>query len=113
MKIHEIISEMSDNIQQQTQQPVRKPSKRVQGDFTTTIAGIPCQIVVTHAIKQPGSYSYNAPSDWDYYGYSEFEFDVYDRKGYPAPWLQNKMTSDDEARIEQEYWEQKDDYDPY
>lgn len=113
MKLRDIITEMSDNIVPQPR--ARRPSKSISGDFTTTIAGIPCQIVVTHAHKQPASSSsrHKVDSDWDYYGYPEFEFEVYDRKGYPAPWLQNKMTPQDEERIEREYWEQKDNNDPY
>lgn len=34
------------------------------------------------------------------YGYSEVEFDVYGRTGYPAPWLERKMTDEDRSRIE-------------
>ena len=80
-------------------------SKRRLGLFQTRIQGIPCQIDVTNHVVVRGSGSYNAPSDLDYYGYSEFNFDVYDRKGYPAPWLQRKMTDDDENRIYEEYCE--------
>ena len=50
------------------------------------IAGIPCLIKVESAVVNPGSYSYNAVSDYDYYGYCEIEYTVCDRKGYPAPW---------------------------
>ena len=80
-------------------------AKRKFGLFETTIQGIPCQIHVTTCNVVKGSYSYNAPSDWDYYGYTEFEFDVYDRKGYRAAWLERKMTPKDEARIQEEYLE--------
>lgn len=66
------------------------------------IAGIPCLIDPTRCMVVKGSYSYNAPSDHDYYGYSEIEFDVYDRKGYPATWLENKMTDADRERIEEQ-----------
>ena len=86
-------------------------SKRKFGLFETQIQGIPCQIDVTDCTVVKGSYSYNAPSDWDYYGYTEFDFEVYDRKGYPAAWLERKMTDDDRARIEEEYMtSMKDDY---
>lgn len=67
----------------------------------TRIQGIPCQIEVTRCEVVRGSYSFNAASDWDYHGYSEVEFDVYDRTGYPAPWLERKMTDEDRSRIEQ------------
>ena len=77
-------------------------AKRKFGLMETQIQGIPCQIDVTTCTVVKGSYSYNAPSDWDYYGYSEIEFEVYDRKGYPALWLERKMTDADRSRIEQE-----------
>lgn len=121
MKIFEILDQNPQQPAQAPQQavaaparpaaaPVAKPrrkSKAVRGDMDTYIAGIPCQIVVTHAHRQKGSYSYNAPSDWDYYGYDEFEFDVYDRRGYPAPWLEKKMTDKDYDRIKEEWFEQQ------
>lgn len=94
---------------------VPKPkAKRYIGDMDTHIQGIPCQIKVTHQANVKGSYSYNAASDWDYHGYTELEYDVLDRRGYPAPWLERKMTDKDRERIEQEWWESQsgdDDYD--
>lgn len=67
-------------------------------DYTTTIEsrieGIPCLLGVTHYHKTPpwsGS-AHTAPSDLDYYGYEEVEFDVLDRRGRPAPWLEKKLT---------------------
>lgn len=42
------------------------------------------------------------PSSDDYYGYSEVEFDVLDRRGRPAPWLERKLTDADRERIEYE-----------
>lgn len=42
-------------------------------------------------------------SDWDYYGgWFDVEFELYDRKGYRAKWLERKMASADEDRIIQE-----------
>jgi hypothetical protein len=67
--------------------------------FESTIAGIPCQIAVTDCDIVKGSYSYNAPSDMDYYGYEDIEWIVLDRKGYVANWLSKKTTSQDEDRI--------------
>lgn len=40
-------------------------------------------------------------SDWDYYGYTEIEYDILDRKGYYAKWLLNKLTPNDERDIEE------------
>lgn len=70
----------------------------------TQIAGIPCQVDVDTLLIVPpwkGS-AQTAPSDLDYYGYTEIEYTVYDRKGYKAAWLENKMTQEDIERIEQE-----------
>jgi hypothetical protein len=71
-------------------------------EIESRVAGIPCLIGVTHFDSVSGSYSYNAPSDMDYYGYSESEWDVLDRRGRPAAWLERKLTDDDRQRIEQE-----------
>lgn len=62
------------------------------------ISGIPCKIGVTE--YEQGSYNYNASSDWDYYGYCDWE--VLDRKGYAADWLVKKMTDKDTSRINAE-----------
>ena len=71
------------------------------GLLPAKIQGIPCLIDPTHVNVVQGSYSYNAPSDWDYHGYQEIEFDVYDTKGYPATWLERKMTDNDISKIEE------------
>jgi hypothetical protein len=71
-------------------------------EIETRVAGIPCIIGVTEYDSVDGSYNYNASSDMDYYGYSEIEWVVCDRRGRPAPWLEKKMTSKDESRIERE-----------
>ena len=36
----------------------------------------------------------------------EFEFRLMDRRGYPAPWLEAKLTSTDHSRLKQEYLNQ-------
>lgn len=71
-------------------------------EIESRVAGIPCLIGVSHFDCVRGSYSYNASSDMDYYGYSESEWDVLDRRGRPAAWLERKLTDDDRQRIEQE-----------
>ncbi len=67
----------------------------------STVAGIPCQVQIDHFVSVKGDSSTWA-SDWDFYGYTEIEFTVCDRRGRAAPWLTNKLTADDKARIEQE-----------
>ena len=64
-----------------------------------TIAGIPCLIGVIDYTSVKGSHSYSAPSDMDYYGYTECDWEILDRKGYRANWLAKKITSRDEDLI--------------
>lgn len=65
------------------------------------LSGIPCIIGVTYYNKTKGSYSYDAPSDWDYYGYTECDWEVLDRKGYKAPWLERKLTDNIRSDIDE------------
>ena len=71
-------------------------------EIETRVAGIPCIIGVTEYQCVKGSYSYHAASDWDYYGYIECEFDVLDRRGRKATWLERKLSDKDTSRIESE-----------
>ena len=34
---------------------------------------------------------------------AEFEFRLLDRKGYPAPWLEDKLTREDHSRLQEEF----------
>lgn len=71
-------------------------------DLDTRIGGIPCIVRVTHYERVAGSFSHNAPSDVDYYGYTDSDWDVLDRRGRKADWLAKKLTADDVQRIESE-----------
>ena len=71
--------------------------------FDHSISGIPCQIGVTHFFRQApwrGS-AHTCPSSDDYYGITEMEYDVLDRRGRPAEWLERKMTYADRESIEE------------
>lgn len=70
--------------------------------LSTRVAGIPCLVEPTRVLRVQGTCSWNAPSDLDYHGYTEVEFNVCDRRGHPAPWLERKLCDDDVMRIEQE-----------
>lgn len=70
----------------------------------TRIAGIPCVINVTQASYTKPDYSTWA-SDLDYYGGWELCWEICDRRGRPAPWLERKATDHDINRIEQEIME--------
>lgn len=71
-------------------------------EIESRVAGIPCIIGVTYFDSVEGSYSYHAASDWDYHGYTECEFEVCDRRGRKAPWLERKLSDEDTSRIERE-----------
>ena len=75
------------------------------------IQGIPCLIEVTtfNRVKPWRGSPQNCPSSDDYYGYTEVEFDVLDRKGYKASWLERKMTGKDQDRIRAEILESEGD----
>ena len=65
------------------------------------ISGIPCYIQVDRFfIQKP--LGPMCDSDWDAHGYTDIEFTVCDRNGRPAPWLEKKMSYDDQQRIEVE-----------
>lgn len=70
-------------------------------EIDARVAGIPCLIGVTTFRQYRGSYSYNAASDLDYHGYAEVEFDVLDRRGRPAAWLERKLDDNGREAIEE------------
>ncbi len=75
------------------------------------VAGIPCVIQIDYVHVTKGNYSRQAETPSEYYGESTVEFTVLDRKGYPAPWLEKKLTDADINRIETEILEiENDDY---
>jgi hypothetical protein len=70
----------------------------------SNVCGIPCRINVTRLTVQ-APLGPRADSDWDCYGYTEIEFNVLDRRGRPAPWLERKLTPGEVSRIENEILE--------
>ena len=72
--------------------------------FPTQIEGIPCICKVTY-------YSPAKPMTSSRYGDCDppeeevFYFDILDRKGYRAPWLERKVDTDVELRLQEEYLE--------
>ncbi|MGB4334700.1 MAG: hypothetical protein WBJ41_07675 [Chromatiaceae bacterium] len=64
-------------------------------------AGLPACAGITHYHYQPrfpGS-PYRCDSDGDYLGGEELEWDLLDRKGRRAPWLDPKLSPTDRAAI--------------
>lgn len=68
--------------------------------FDFRVAGIPCKVGVTFVETHKGCFSHNAPSDLDYYGWTECEYQILDSRERPAPWLERKLTDKIRADIE-------------
>lgn len=69
----------------------------------TYICGIPCKVQLEHyypgadmVITGPGFGDCEPPEP------TEVDFTVYDRKGYRARWLENKLTDSECDRIDEE-----------
>lgn len=67
----------------------------------TTISGIPCRVELL-SYRPYRDNRRGHIDDWLPDDPVEIEFEVFDRKGYPAPWLAKKMTDKDIRRIEGE-----------
>lgn len=62
------------------------------------ILGIPAIVGVTHfEHKEPDPECWS--SDIDFKGYTECEFDILDRNGHKAPWLEDKLDESDIADL--------------
>lgn len=75
-------------------------------EFASNVCGIPCIIQVTYYepyrqayVSGPPEYCYPAEG-----GYCEW--DVLDRRGRPAAWLERKLTSSERSRIDKEIFEE-------
>jgi len=66
----------------------------------TRIAGIPCLIRVDSCRYFKPLPALTAPSTEDCQGGAEVEFTVCDRRGRPAPWLEDKMVDREREKIE-------------
>ena len=65
----------------------------------TTIAGIPCEIEVLY-IDWGEEAVLNGPADYWHPGSPpDAEYRVLDRRGRPAPWLEEKITDEEHERI--------------
>lgn len=62
--------------------------------FDTRLAGIPCQVGVLNYERHAPIDPRQAHSDVEAYGYTETDYVILDRRGRPAPWLQNKLGDD-------------------
>lgn len=73
-------------------------------EFHTKVCGIPCIVKVTSYHKAEPMRIYGSGyGDCDPPEPEEFEFRLLDRKGYPAKWLEAKLTPADEQRIYEDF----------
>lgn len=73
-------------------------------EFKTHVSGIPCICRVLHyAPELPMIITGTGFGDCEPPEYEEFEFEILDRKGYKAKWLEDKMDVDDEIRLKEEF----------
>lgn len=72
-------------------------------EFNTRVAGIPCICNVTYFSEfVPGCYS-SGPGGCYPDEPLEFEFDILDRNGCPAQWLESKLDDHERERILEEF----------
>lgn len=65
--------------------------------FATRVAGIPCQCHVLSYTAPLHGTLYDPPES------SNFSYELLDRSGYHAKWLERKLTEKDDARLEEEF----------
>lgn len=63
------------------------------------IEGIPCYIDVTTFIGGRDAITHGPADNWEPEFDEVIEYDIYDRKGYKAKWLENKIDRDIDADI--------------
>lgn len=60
-------------------------------EFKSTVCGIPCTVLVTSYIPYDPGRTYGPPEQCYPPEGGEMEFELYDRKGYRAKWLEQKL----------------------
>lgn len=73
-------------------------------EFETKVAGIPCICkVLDYTGYKPMRITGTGFGDAEPPEYANLEFEILDRKGYKARWLEEKVTPEDEDRLMEEY----------
>jgi hypothetical protein len=79
-----------------------KPTTRYVGEIETTVAGIPCIVAVTHYEGYVPAYTSGAPENCYPAEGGWGEYEILDRKGYRAAWLERKITDGVDREIQNE-----------
>lgn len=79
--------------------------------FDFRVSGIPCFVCVT--LYDPGTSAKltGHPDTWEAPDPGEFEFELFDRKGYRAKWLEEKITDSVSIAVEDAYLKHRRKYD--
>lgn len=87
---------MADLITVVKKEPLEK--ERISSLLSVRVHGIPCLVRVDSFHNQKPNCRADNPDD--YYGYTEIEFTLFDRKGYRAKWLDKLMDDSDIEAVE-------------
>ena len=71
--------------------------------FDTTVNGIPCQVKVTHYLPGIPATVSGPPEDCHEGDSGEFDFELLDRRGRLATWLDRYVTDEVAERIAEEH----------
>jgi len=71
--------------------------------FNTKVHGIPCQCKVTYSTPIIPAVTDGPADNWTPQEGGDFEYDILDRRGRPAPWLAKKLTKQDDDRLYTEF----------
>lgn len=66
------------------------------------VCGIPAIARVLHYRPYEPAYRRGHPDNWEPDSPPEIDFEILDRRGRPAPWLERKLTDAERERIERE-----------
>jgi hypothetical protein len=71
-------------------------------DIDVRVCGIPAIARVLHYRPYEPAYRRGHPDNWEPASPPEIDFEILDRRGRPARWLERKLTERERERIERE-----------